>query len=81
MGGNARCFQSIKILIGQIYPLNISITPIVPAMSGYVPLERLTGEETYDLGNMSPSMTVMHIRQNVSSELDTDQGEGIEDQL
>ena len=36
---------------------------------------------TINLGVMTPSMTVMHIGQIVTSELETDQGVGIRDIL
>ena len=55
--------------------------PIVLPRSSSVPLDKLADDELSDLGFMTPKMTVSHIREKVSLDLNTDQGDGINDKL
>ena len=55
--------------------------PIVLPRSSSVLLDMLRDDEASGIGFMTPTMTVTHIRKNVSSELDTEHWEGLKKKL
>ena len=53
-----------------------------PLRSSSEPIDRLSGDdEALDLGFMTPNATVKYVRKDICSELYTDQGVSIRDQL
>ena len=55
--------------------------PGVPPRSSLVPLQSLIDDEKSHLGFVTLTMTWMHIKNKVSSALDTNQGKGMKDKL
>ena len=72
-----------KLNVRQLRTRAISVSsPRISHRSNSVPIDKLLGEnQTPDLVFMTPNNMVMYISHNVSSHVDTDQGEGIRNQL